>query len=91
MYLKSVTAVLNQVSQGSADCGIVYSTDAKSDDGVKVVCEAANGTLKTPVIYPVAITKNATNPDGAKAFLDFLQTQEAKDIFVDYGFTIHAQ
>ena len=87
----SVTAVLNQVSQGSADCGIVYSTDAKSDDGVKVVCEAANGTLKTPVIYPVAITKNATNPDGAKAFLDFLQTQEAKDIFVDYGFTIHAQ
>ena len=87
----SVTAVLNQVSQGSADCGIVYSTDAKSDDGVKVVCEAANGTLKTPVIYPVAITKNATNPDGAKAFLEFLQTQEAKDIFVDYGFTIHAK
>ena len=85
----SVTAVLNQVSQGSADCGIVYSTDAKSDDGVKVVCEAPNGTLKTPVIYPVAQTKNATNPDGAKAFLDFLQTQEAKDVFVDYGFTIH--
>ena len=85
----SVTAVLNQVSQGSADCGIVYSTDAKSDDGVKVVCEAPNGTLKTPVIYPVAQTKNATNPDGAKAFLDFLQTKEAKDVFVDYGFTIH--
>ena len=84
-----VTAVLNQVAQGSADYGIVYSTDAKSNDQVKIVCEAQNGTLKTPVIYPVAVLKNSTNPDGAKAFLDFLQTKEAKDVFVEYGFTIH--
>jgi molybdate transport system substrate-binding protein len=84
-----VTAVLNQVAQGSADCGIVYSTDAKSNDQVKVVCEAPDSALKTPVIYPVAMLKNSTNPDGAKEFLDFLQTKEAKDVFVDYGFTIH--
>ena len=84
-----VTAVLNQVAQGSADCGIVYSTDAKSNDQVKVVCEAPDSALKTPVIYPVAVLKNSTNPDAANAFLDFLQTKEAKDIFVEYGFTIH--
>ena len=84
-----VTAVLNQVAQGSADCGIVYSTDAKSNDGVKVVCEAPDGALKTPVIYPVAQLTNSTHPDAAKAFMDFLQTKEAKDIFVEYGFTIH--
>ena len=84
-----VTAVLNQVAQGSADCGIVYSTDAKSNDDVKVVCEAPNGTLKTPVIYPVAELKNPEHPEAAKAFMEFLQSQEAKDVFVDYGFTIH--
>ena len=84
-----VTAVLNQVAQGSADCGIVYSTDAKSNDDVKVVCEAPNGTLKTPVIYPVAELKNPEHPEAAKAFMDFLQTKEAKDVFVEYGFTIH--
>ena len=84
-----VTAVLNQVAQGSAECGIVYATDAKSNDDVKVVCEASDDLLKTPVIYPVAITTNAKNSDGAKKFLDFLQTQEAKDIFVKYGFTLH--
>ena len=84
-----VTAVLNQVAQGSADCGIVYSTDAKSNDQVKVVCEAPDSALKTPVIYPVAVLKNSTNPDAANAFLDFLQTKEAKDIFVEYGFAIH--
>jgi molybdate transport system substrate-binding protein len=84
-----VTAVLNQVAQGSADCGIVYSTDAKSNDDVKVVCEAPDDALKTPVIYPVAQLSNSTHPDAAKAFMDFLQTQEAKDIFVEYGFAIH--
>ena len=86
---KDVTEVLNQVAQGSAECGIVYATDAKSNDDVKVVCEASDDVLKTPVIYPVAITTNAKNLDGAKKFLDFLQTQDAKDIFVKYGFTLH--
>jgi molybdate transport system substrate-binding protein len=84
-----VTAVLNQVAQGSADCGIVYSTDAKSNDDVKVICEVPQGALNTSVIYPVAELKNTTNPDAANAFLDFLQTKEAKDVFVEYGFTIH--
>ena len=86
---KDVTEVLNQVAQGSADCGIVYSTDAKSNGDVKVICEAPAGSLNTSVIYPVAELKNTTNPDAANAFLDFLQTKEAKDIFVEYGFTIH--
>lgn len=84
-----VTAVLNQVAQGSADCGIVYSTDAKSTEDVKVVCEAPEDALDTPVIYPVAMIKDAKDADAAQEFLDFLQTKEAKDIFVEYGFTIH--
>ena len=84
-----VTAVLNQVAQGSAECGIVYATDAKSTDDVKVICEAPEDALKTPVIYPVAAIKDAKAADAAQKFLDFLQTKEAKDVFVEYGFTIH--
>ena len=84
-----VTAVLNQVAQGSAEYGIVYSTDAKSTDDVKVICEAPEGSLNTSVIYPVAMIKNSNNTDAANKFLEFLQTKEAKDVFVEYGFTIH--
>ncbi|WP_298501462.1 molybdate ABC transporter substrate-binding protein [uncultured Methanobrevibacter sp.] len=84
-----VTAVLNQVAQGSAECGIVYSTDAKSTNDVKVICEAPEGSLNTSVIYPVAILKNSNNTDAATNFMDFLQTKEAKDVFTEYGFTIH--
>jgi molybdate transport system substrate-binding protein len=84
-----VTAVLNQVAQGSAECGIVYATDAKSTDDVKVVCEAPDDALKTPVIYPIAVVKNTNDTEAALAFVEFLQSQEAKDVFVEYGFTIH--
>ena len=84
-----VTAVLNQVAQGSADCGIVYATDAKSTDDVKVICEAPEDALDTPVIYPIAAIKDTNDTDATNAFMDFLQTQEAKDIFVEYGFTLH--
>jgi molybdate transport system substrate-binding protein len=83
-----VTAVLNQVAQGSAECGIVYATDANSTDDVKVICEAPDDALKTPVIYPVAVLKDAKDPDAANKFLEFLDTKEAKDIFEEYGFTI---
>ena len=84
-----VTAVLNQVAQGSAECGIVYATDAKSTDDVKVICEAPEDALKTPVIYPVAAIKDTNDTDATNAFMDFLQTKEAKDVFVEYGFSIH--
>ena len=60
-----VTAVLNQVAQGSADCGIVYATDAKSNEDVKVICEAPEDALDTPVIYPVAVVKDSKNADAA--------------------------
>ena len=86
-----VTAVLNQVAQGSADCGIVYATDANSTDDVKVVCEAPEDALDTPVIYPIAALKNSESSDAAHKFIDFLESQEAKDVFEDYGFTIHDQ
>ena len=83
-----VTAVLNQVAQGSADCGIVYATDARSNPDVRVVCQAPEGSLNTSVVYPIAMT-TGNHSDAAQAFYDFLQSQEAKQIFEKYGFTIH--
>ena len=71
------------------DSKLNNSTDAKSNGDVKVVCEAPDGALKTPVIYPVAMLKDPAHPEAAKEFMNFLQTKEAKDVFVEYGFTIH--
>jgi len=81
----NVTEVLNWVAEGSADAGIVYSTDAASTEKVKVVAEAPEGSV-SKVIYPVGIVKTSKNQDLAKKFIDFLQSDEAKEIFESFGF-----
>ena len=80
-----MTEVLNWVAEGSADAGIVYSTDAASTKKVKVVAEAPEGSV-SKVIYPVGIVKTSKDEASAKKFLDFLQTEEVKKVFESYGF-----
>lgn len=84
----NVTEVLNQVAAGSADAGIVYATDAASmADQVEVVAEAPEGSLKTRVIYPVAVVKDSANTEVAANFVKFLTTDEAMKVFEAYGFS----
>lgn len=83
----NVTEVLNQVAASSADAGIVYATDAASmPEDVRVIGEAPEGSLAEPVIYPVAVVAASAHPEEARAFVDFLQTEEAMEVFEFYGF-----
>lgn len=84
----NVTEVLNWVSEGSADAGIVYATDAATNpDGITIIAEAPSGSLKSEVIYPVAVLKNSTKQEAAKKFVTFLSSDEAIAVFEKYGFT----
>ncbi len=86
----NVTEVLNWVAEGSAQAGIVYATDAATQkDNVTQVAEAPEGSLAEPVLYPVAVTKNSQHQEEAQAFLDFLQSGEAAQVFESYGFTVN--
>jgi molybdate transport system substrate-binding protein len=80
---ESVRAALALVSRGEAVLGIVYSTDAKVEPGVKIV-----GTFPAeshpPIVYPVAAT--ATAKPEAKDYLDFLRSTAAKAVLEKYGF-----
>jgi len=90
----NVTEVLNWVAEGSAEVGIVYATDAASmPDQVKVIATAPEGSLQTPVVYPVALLARANeagNTEVALAFLDFLKGPEAMAVFESYGFKPYA-
>jgi molybdate transport system substrate-binding protein len=84
----NVRAALVLVARGEAPLGIVYSTDAKVEPGVKIVGTFPDDT-HPPIIYPVAATVNA-KPD-ATPYLAFLRSQAAKTIFENYGFTVLAK
>ena len=88
---KSVTEVLASVSEGSNEIGVVYATDAASvADKVDIIAEAPAGFLETPVLYPVGLTIDSEASDSeaaaAKAFLEYLQTDDAMKVFEEYGF-----
>jgi molybdate transport system substrate-binding protein len=81
---ESVRAALTLVARGEATLGIVYSTDAKVEPGVKIV-----GTFPADshpaIIYPVAAAA-AAKPE-AKEYLDYLHSAAAKAVLEKYGFT----
>jgi len=83
-YGSNVKEVTTQVTEGTVDCGIVYATDAYSA-GLTVVDTATTDMCKQ-VIYPAAVLKTSKNADAAKAFLDFLKTDEAMAMFEKVGF-----
>ncbi len=84
-YGSNVKEVTTQVLEGSADCGVVYATDAFSaklkpvDQATKEMCGQ--------IIYPAAILKNSKNQDAAKDFLTYLQSDAAMKIFESVGFS----
>ena len=88
-YGSNVKEVTTQVIEGSVDAGVVYCTDAYSA-GLTPVDEATK-EMCGQVIYPAAVLKAAPNADAAKAFLAYLQTEEAMTVFEGVGFSAVAQ
>jgi molybdate transport system substrate-binding protein len=81
---ENVRAALALVARGEAVLGIVYSTDARVEPGVRIV-----GTFPADshpsIIYPVAAT-TAAKAEAAD-YLAFLRSSAAKAIFEKYGFS----
>lgn len=85
VFAKDVKEVLAWTASGNADAGFVYLSDALSSDGVKIV-ETISEEYHSPITYPVAIIKDSDDIDAAKAFENFLFTDEAQEIFEKYGY-----
>ena len=84
-YGTNVKEVTVQVLEGSVDCGVVYCTDAFSA-GLDLT-DSATAEMCGQVIYPAAVMKNSSDPEAAQAFLDYLGTDEAMDLFEEVGFS----
>ena len=65
----SVTDVLNKVTTGQADAGLVYITDAKGV-GDKVTAVPFPEAADAVNTYPIAVLKESKNPALARDFVD---------------------
>ncbi|AFY89959.1 MULTISPECIES: molybdate ABC transporter substrate-binding protein [Chroococcidiopsis] len=87
VFGNNVRNVLAAVESGNADAGIVYTTDAKLSNKVRVVATAAEN-LHSPIVYPIAIISSSKNLDAAKEYIQFLTDKQARTVFEKYGFGI---
>ena len=84
-YGGNVKEVTTQVKEAAVDAGIIYQTDAFSD-GLTVVATATSD-MCGQVIYPAAVLNTTSNEDEARAFLEYLQGDEAMGVFESVGFS----
>lgn len=81
----NVTDVLNKVTSGQADAGLVYVTDTISA-GNKVTAvpfpEAA-GAVNT---YPIAVLKQSQKPELARKFVDLVTSEAGQKVLTAAGF-----
>lgn len=84
-YDSNVKEVTTQVTEGSVDCGVVYCTDAYSA-GITPV-DYATEEMCGQVIYPAAVLNISQHSEEAQAFLDYLQTDVAMQVFEEVGFS----
>lgn len=85
VYTKDVRQVLTYTETENVDAGMVYKTDALVSEKVDVVSTAKDDT-HTPIIYPVGVIKDSKHVKEAENFYNYLQSDEAMEIFKKYGF-----
>jgi len=81
-----VRAVLNKVSLGEADAGIVYVTDVQSA-GVRVTGVNVPEQHQVVARYPIAVVKDSKNAELAWRFVQYLVSPAGQTSLAEFGFS----
>jgi molybdate transport system substrate-binding protein len=80
-----VKSVLARVTEGEADAGIVYTTDAvAAGDSVKEI--AIPGTAQQTTTYPIATLEQSKEADLATQFVALVMSSQGQQVLHDAGF-----
>jgi molybdate transport system substrate-binding protein len=82
---QDVKAALTKVSLGEVDAALVYKTDVLSAKGKVEGIEFPEAS-KAVNEYPIATLTKAPNADGAKAFVDYVLSNQGKAVLTAAGF-----
>lgn len=79
---ESVRAVLAYVERGEVDAGIVYATDAKASEKVRVIYEFEPG-MHGEIVYPLVLLS-----ERGRGLFEFMRSEAARSIFERHAFVV---
>lgn len=82
----SVRQVSAKIALGEADAGIVYTSDVTPDIADQVLMIPIPDEYNVTATYPIGILDDAPNPEQARAFIDFVLSEEGQAILAEWGF-----
>jgi molybdate transport system substrate-binding protein len=81
----SVTDVLNKVTSGEADAGLVYTTDVQSA-GDKVLGVPFPESGEAVNVYPIAVLTASKDATLSQEFVDLVTATDGQQVLADAGF-----
>ena len=84
-YGTNVKEVATQVAEATVDCGVIYATDAFSEN--LTVVDTATAEMCGQVIYPAAVLNISEHQEQAQDFLDFVVSDAGREMLESVGFT----
>ncbi|MBQ7738999.1 MAG: molybdate ABC transporter substrate-binding protein [Desulfovibrionaceae bacterium] len=84
IYGNNVRQVLDYVSRGEVDAGIVYGTDAQHQKEKVAIVSTLTG--HKPVLYPIALATTGKNSKDGQKFINFVLSSQGMNILAQFGF-----
>lgn len=79
--------VVEDISEGHSDAGFLLRTDVSDDDGIRIISRAPRSVLE-PFVYGLGLSQSVEDGSSARIFYDYLQSEEALEIFKNYGYIV---
>ena len=81
----TAAAVTNKVRLGEADAGLTFATEGVASEGATEVVELPEG-VDAVSDYPMAVAATGSMGELARAFADFVLSDDGQRVLADFGF-----
>ncbi|CEA02315.1 Molybdate-binding periplasmic protein precursor [Jeotgalicoccus saudimassiliensis] len=84
---KDTDAAVESISAGDTDAGFLLRTDISEADDIRIVSRAPR-SMVDPFVYGLGLSNGVDDGSAADTFYKFLQSEEALEIFTNYGYIV---